>query len=104
MRSTPCHRAFDVKSGTIAIPQSWLQTPTLNAQPELSPSANWPAKMSQRGGGDPLTPPGKLGISYATLRTKKQQASSQLTATLGAQVDLTADLYGEDFSSAEFLP
>jgi len=100
--STPCHRALDVKSGTIAIPQAWLATPTLDAQPELSPRAVWPAKMLQRGiGGDPLTPPGKLGTAYATLRTKRRQA--QVTP-LAAQHDLSADLYGEDFHSAEILP
>ena len=58
--------------------------------------------MTQRGGGDPLTPPGKLNSSFATLRTKRQQASSP--RTLSATYDLSADLYGEDFSSAEILP
>ena len=94
---TYCGPARDLKSGTLAIPTAWQ---ALDGQPELGFGAVWPAKMTQRGGVNQLTPPGKLPAMH---RMKSSQSAVQAIKdnvdALATRYDLSADLYGEDFTA-----
>jgi hypothetical protein len=76
------------------MPKAWQ---SLDGQPELNFGAVWPAKMTQRGGVNQLTPRGKFP---ARNRMKSQYAGEELKLHengLAAKYDLSADLYGEEF-------